>query len=248
MSSPAETDRLDVLAIGAHPDDVELFCGGTLARLAEQGRRVGIAHLTRGECGTRGSAEIRAEEAAEAARLLGAVQTTILDLGDGRLADDDRRRRAVVELLRQARPSVVLTHLDDERHPDHAATQRLVTSAAFLAHVGGYEAGGQRHRTGAVVFFHGHERRTPPAIDWIVDISGTFPKKRAALGAYGTQFNARPGDAAPPTHISSPAFWTQIEVTARRLGALIGAEFGEAFSFREPAHRDHPFIRLFERD
>jgi N-acetylglucosamine malate deacetylase 1 len=237
---------LDLLAIGAHPDDVELFCGGTLMSLGGEGRRVGLAHLTRGESGSRGSADIRAKEAAEAARILGAATNVTLDLGDGQLADTDDQRKAVVELIRRFRPTVVLTHFEEDRHPDHGATRALVRSAVFFANVGGYDAPGERHGVQALVYFHGHEGRGLPPADWIVDISSVYERKLDALRAYATQFNAPPGDVEPATYISSAVFWSRIEMTARRYGAMIGAEFGEAFSFQDAPHRDHPFVRLFE--
>jgi N-acetylglucosamine malate deacetylase 1 len=248
LSSHSTTDRLDLLAIGAHPDDVELFCGGTLALLARMGRRVGLAHLTRGESGTRGSAEIRAKESAEAARALGASSSVTLDLGDGRLADTDHQRKAVVELIRRFRPKVVLTHFEEDRHPDHAAARALVRSAVFFAHVGGYAASGSRHKVGAIAYFHGHEGRGLPPADWIVDVSPVYGLKLEALRAYATQFNAPAVDASPATHISSPEFWSRIEITARRYGSMIGAEFGEAFALQDAPHRAHPFIRIFEND
>lgn len=245
MSGHLLTEPLDVLAIGAHPDDVELFCGGTLALLASRGLRVGLAHLTRGECGTRGTPQIRAEESKAAAEILGASFVRTLDLGDGRLADTEEQRRAVVELIRETRPRVLIGHAEEDRHPDHSAAHDLVRFASFLAHVGGYDAPGDRHEVGATVYFLGHERRWLPPADWIVDISGVYNQKQEAMKAYATQFNAPEEDQAPATYISSGAFWTRIDVTARRIGALIGAEYGEAFLLRDAPHLDHPFIRLF---
>lgn len=245
MSGHPLTEPLDVLAIGAHPDDVELFCGGTLALLAGRGLRVGMAHLTRGESGTRGTPQIRAEESRAAAEILGACFVRTLDLGDGRLADNDDQRRAIVDLIRETRPKVLIGHAEEDRHPDHSAAHDLIRFASFLANVGGYDAPGERHEVAATVYFLGHERRCMPPADWIVDISEVYEKKQRALKAYATQFNAPEADEAPATYISSGAFWTRIDVTARRLGALIGADFGEAFQFRDAPHLDHPFVRLF---
>lgn len=246
MGGHSPTEPLDVLAIGAHPDDVELFCGGTLALLAGRGLRVGMAHLTRGECGTRGTPQIRAEESRKAAEILGVEFVRTLDLGDGRLADSEEQRRAVAGLIRETRPRVLLGHAEEDRHPDHTAAHHLIRFASFLANVGGYDAPGERHEVGATVYFLGHERRWLPPADWIVDISAFYEKKREAIQAYSTQFNAPKEDRAPATYISSGEFWKRIDVTARRIGALIGAEFGEAFLLRDAPHRHHPFIRLFD--
>lgn len=248
MSAQSPTDGLDVLAIGAHPDDVELFCGGTLALLASKGRRTGLLSLTRGECGTRGTPEIREKESSAAAEILGLAWQRTLDLGDGQLADGDAQRRAVVAVIRQTRPSVIIAHGIEDRHPDHTAANALARSASFLANVGGYNTSGERHEIGALVFFQGHERRVLPAADWIVDISAVYERKLAGLRAYGTQFVAPADDSEPATYISSRGFWKRMEATARRFGALIGSEYGEGFNFQTPAHRDHPFVRLFDRD
>lgn len=246
LSGHPPSDGLDVLAIGAHPDDVELFCGGTLALLAARGRRTGILRLTRGESGTRGTPETREKEARAAARALDVAWLRTLDLGDGRLADGEAQRRAVAAVIRESRPRAILTHGMEDRHPDHTAANALVRSAVFLANVGGYDVPGERHETGALVFFQGHERRALPAADWIADISPVYERKLTALRAYGTQFHAPPDDEEPGTYISSAAFWKRIEATSRRFGALIGSEFGEAFNFQTIAHRDHPFVRLFD--
>ncbi len=247
MSGQLPTEPVDVLAIGAHPDDVELFCGGTLALLARAGFRIGMVHLTRGECGTRGTQEIRAQESRIAAEILDASWVHTMNLGDGKLADGEPQRRAIVELIRQARPRVILGHGKEDRHPDHSAAHRLMRSTSFLANVGGFEAAGERHEVGAVVYFQGHERRSLLPADWIVDITETYASKRKALEAYATQFKAAEGDSEPATYISSAKFWNRIETTACRLGDLIGVEYAEAFSFREPPHRGHPFVQLFEK-
>lgn len=245
---------LDFLAIGAHPDDVELFCGATLAALARRGWRTGILHLTRGECGTRGTAETRAQESEAAAKILGVAVARTLDLGDGRLASSHESRLAVVAALRELRPRVVATHdAGDRRHPDHRAAHELVRDAVFLANVGGYPAAGERHKAEELVFFLGHEGKEPPRPDWIVDATETTEAKLAALRCYGTQFHL-PGDGAagadspppegPATFLTSTEFRDLQENRARRWGLAIGTRHGEAFQFLSHAHPGHAFVRM----
>lgn len=257
---------LDLLAIGAHPDDVELFAGGTLALLASAGFRVGALHLTRGECGTRGTPEIRARESADAARALGLAHVETLDLGDGRLDSSHARRLAVVDALRRLRPRVIATHdAGDRRHPDHRAAHELTLDACFLANVGEYPPRGEpaspdgadamggtrrpRHLVEEVVFFLGHEGREPQRPDWIVNLGPAegeiLRAKTAALAAYGTQFFS-PGreTEGPATLLSSPVFATMQETRARRFGQSIGVEFGEGFALRSTPHAGHAFVRM----
>lgn len=243
-SEPAQP--LDLLAIGAHPDDVELFAGGTIALLAKRGRRVGVLALTRGECGTRGTPETRAQEFQAAAKILGAVSAEILDLGDGRLENSLASRKAVVEALRRSRPAVVMTHHSETRHPDHRRAHDLVRDAAFFSHVGGFDAAGERHRVKEIVFFLGHESRSTPSPDWIVDIGETFETKLAAMRAYETQFHHPEKTAAgPQTELTSHNFWANLENSARHWGKLIGAPLGEPYLFNSTPHLKHPFVELF---
>lgn len=243
--SDNEGGKLDVLAFGAHPDDAELFAGGTLALLARRGYRVGFADLTRGEMSTRGDVPTREKEAAAAAETIGAVQRIVLDLGDGRVRDSDENRLAVVKTLRRYRPSVVMTHYLEDRHPDHLGAHDLLRSACFLSYVGGFEADGERHKVPALVYFFGHERRSQPAPDWVVDVTETFETKLEALRCYKTQFRA-PKDESPEkrTFISSPEFWDLIEMTAKRYGLLIESTYAEAFKFQGAAHAGHPFVQM----
>lgn len=252
MPGDVSPEPIDLLAIGAHPDDAELLAGGTLALLAKRGKRVGILDLTRGECGTRGTPESRAAESLAANRILGIAERVTLDLGDSRLENSNPNRQQVVNVLRRLRPSVVVTHFGFDRHPDHARAHELVRDACFLANVGGYPADGERHQVGALAFFFplvGVDPRTP---DWVVDISETFETKLKALKAYRTQFY--PGDTAnksamedePQTYLASKDFWEMIDAHSRRWGQLIGARYGEAFLFQQPAHAEHAFVRLLK--
>ncbi len=245
--------KLDVLAIGAHPDDVELGCGGTLALLARAGRRVGILHLTRGERGTRGTPEERLTEAERAAEALGASDLAFLDCGDGGLRTGEAEEEALIEVLRAWRPDLVLSPTPHDRHPDHTRAHRLVESACFYS---GLRERGQPaedrepHRPAAVFSFMQHDPFEP---SFIVDVTATWEVKRRALAAYRSQLfqadrEADPADdkarAAPPTKISSPEFSLMVEGRARHFGILVGAAYGEPFWSRLPLAVPDPFLIL----
>jgi bacillithiol biosynthesis deacetylase BshB1 len=220
---------LDVLAIGAHPDDVELGCGGTLALLAEQGKRVGIAHLTRGERGTRGTPEERQQEAERAAAALGAAAVDFLDCGDGSLRSGEAEEDAVIHLLRRYRPRLVLGPTPRDRHPDHGRAHQLVAAAAFYSGLA-RRATGKPHRPAAVWSFMQHDPFEPSLI---VDVSSVWSKKLASLAAYSSQLHQAGAPAArrpePMTKVATPEFALAMEGRARHFGLLIGAEFGEPF-------------------
>jgi bacillithiol biosynthesis deacetylase BshB1 len=234
----------DTLAIGAHPDDAELFAGGTLACMAAAGARVAVLDLTRGEAATLGSPELRAREAAEAARILGLQPREQLALRDGGLANDDAQRQAVVEAIRRLRPRLVLTHGGEDRHPDHRAAHALVRDAVFFANVAGYQAAGERWKVQGIAYFPGNSFQPDPPADWVVDISSAIATKKAALEAYSSQFKVMGGETGSPTYIGSPEFWGQLDRRARMWGHYIGVEYGEAFLLPTPAHAGHPLVRL----
>lgn len=223
--------KLDVLAIGPHPDDVEIGCGGTLALLAEQGKRVGILHLTRGERGTRGTVEEREAEARAAAEALGAVAVEFLDCGDGALRHGEAEEDALIAVLRHFRPEILLGPAPADRHPDHGRGHRLVADAAFYA---GLErrGEGEPHRPGAVFSYMQHDIFEP---DFVVDVSRTWEKKLASLAAYGSQLH-QPGQNRdePMTKVASPEFARAITGRAQHFGLLIGAAYGEPFGSRGP--------------
>jgi bacillithiol biosynthesis deacetylase BshB1 len=218
--------KLDVLAIGTHPDDVELSCGGTLALLAEQGRKVGIVHLTRGERGTRGTPEEREEEARRAALALGVEPPRFLDCGDGALRRGMAEEDALIAVLRELRPEIVLGPPAFDRHPDHMRAHELVRDAAFYAGLA-RRGEGEPHRPGAVFSYMQHYGFEP---SFVVDVSSTWGKKEAALAAYGSQFYQPESNRdEPQTKISTPAFSRSIEGRSRHFGQMIGAELGEPF-------------------
>lgn len=223
--------HLDLLAIGAHPDDVELACGGTLAQAAARGRRVGILHLTRGEAGTRGTAEERRGEAENAAAALGAVSLDFLDLGDGRLRTGEAEEDELIAVLRRLRPELVLSPAPSDRHPDHGRAHLLVETACFYAGLR-RRGHGEPHRPAAVFSFMQHDPFEP---SFVVDVTAGWPAKIAALDAYRSQLH-QPGERRdePVTKVASEDFRLAVEGRARHFGALVGATFGEPFWSRLP--------------
>lgn len=221
----------DVMAVGAHPDDVELACGGSLARLAAAGRRVGIVDLTAGEMASRGSVAQRREEAARAAGALGAAWRTCLELPDGGLAaHDPAQQSAVVAVLRRAQPRAVLAHHGGDPHPDHRQAAELMRRASFLAGVGRFGAElGPPWRPALLLAFPGPRQLLTPHL--VVDVTSFRAAKRAAVTAHESQFEAswEEGAGGPPTHLSSGYFLAAVEGRDRAAGNLIGCEFGEGF-------------------
>lgn len=224
MSAVGST--VDVLAIGTHPDDVELSCGGTVARLVAEGHRVGILHLTRGERGTRGTPEEREQEAQRAGEALGVAVVEFLDCGDGALRHGEAEEDALIAVLRRLRPEIVLAPPRDDRHPDHGRAHRLVTDACFYA--GLVRRGeGVAHRPGAVFSYMQHHAFEP---SFIVDVGAHWPAKIAALAAYDSQLYS-PDDTRrePLTKVASREFALAVEGRARHFGQMIGVELGEPF-------------------
>jgi len=232
---------LDVLAFGAHPDDVELTVGGTVLALRAQGYTVGIVDMTRGEMGTRGSPEIRAQEATEAARRLGVEQRRNLGLPDGRVALDDASREAAIRVLREFRPTLVLAPVERDLHPDHGWTGRIVREACFLAGLERWDTGQPRHRPRAVLGYFSHTTVEP---DLVIDITQFYEQKKAACLAYASQFHD-PDSSELATYISSEGFWDWWEARARSLGQRIGAAFGEGFVHDGPVPVRDP-VKQFE--
>jgi N-acetylglucosamine malate deacetylase 1 len=239
VTQPAHP-KLDVLAVGAHPDDVELACGGTLALAVRRGRTVGIVHLTGGESGTRGTLEERREEAAAAARALGAASLDLLDCGDGELRTGRAEEDALIRLLRRYRPEVVLSPPPEDRHPDHGRAHRLVAAAAFYAGLAGRrlpgeDAGLPPHRPAAVYHYMQHDSFDPA---FVVDVTAAWDAKKAALACYASQLQVPAewrGEASeserdePVTKVATREFSLAVEGRMRHFGLLIGAALGEPF-------------------
>jgi len=223
-------EQVDVLAFSPHPDDAELGCGGTLAALAARGLSFGIVDLSRGEMATRGTPEVRAREAREAARILGARFRETLDLGDGGLRTDRAAELRVVEAVRRARPRIVLAPLPADRHPDHARAGRLVPEAAWYAGLARLVTDVPAHRPDQVLFYATYVLVAPT---FLVDISATFAAKLAALRAYRSQF-FDPNSREPETYVSSKGFFDGIEARARALGRIANVEYAEGFVSNAP--------------
>lgn len=232
---------VDVLAIGAHPDDIELTCGGTLSKLKAAGYRFGIVDLTRGEMGTRGTAQIRAVEARRAAEILGAEFRESLDLGDGGLRKGREEELEVIEVIRREKPRVVITPYPDDRHPDHRRAGQLVTDAAYYAGLRRLETAHPAYRPQQTVYFSTFDPRPP---DFVVDVTPFIETRRAAMRAFASQFHdAR--SAEPQTVLSQRDFLEMVESRARQHGALIGVEFGEGFLARRPPRVDD-LVKAYE--
>lgn len=236
---------LDVLAVGSHPDDVELGCGGTVALLARRGRRVGILHLTRGEAGTRGTVEERRAEAEAAGRALGAARVDFLDCGDGRLRTGEAEEDDLIALLRRLRPELVLAPTPADRHPDHGRAHRLVEDACFYAGLAGRGVAGgpdEPHRPAAVFSYMQHDPFRP---GFIVDVSATWEAKMAALDAYKSQLHQPDEERDEPvTKVATREFRLAVEGRARHFGQMINATFGEPFTSRLPLAVADPWTLL----
>jgi bacillithiol biosynthesis deacetylase BshB1 len=231
---------VDVLAIAPHPDDIEIAAGGTVARLVSSGVSVGMIDLTRGESATRGTPELRAEEAAAASVVLGVAFRETLGLPDGGLSCRDRGHlEAVTAAIRTHRPSLILTLHENDDHPDHVEGAGLVRRAAYLAGLANWPGPGQVvHRPHRILFAMGR-RLFPPSL--IIDVTESYPVKRRALAAFQSQFQRDPQDPVR-TPISEPGFLPRIEGRDRHYGGQIEVEFGEPF------HCDVPLAVMHPRD
>jgi bacillithiol biosynthesis deacetylase BshB1 len=229
------TNPVDLLAIAAHPDDAELTCGGTLIKAARAGRRTAIVDLTRGETGTRGSAEQRAQEAAEAGRVMGVVERVQAGLPDAHLHNTDATRRTVVELLRRLRPSVVILPFPVGRHPDHRVTAELGRDACYLAGLANYDAPGEPHRPAKVLYALAY-REDPVKPTFVVDISEEFETKMAAVRCYASQFEG--AQAAGEIFPTGQNLYDLIRVQNAHYGSLIRTRYGEPFMTHETVRID----------
>ncbi len=221
---------IDVLAVGAHPDDVDLTIGGTVAKLTSQGRSVTILDLTRGEMGTRGTVETRAEEAERASKVLGASERITLDLGDGILENSLESRRQVIEVIRDLQPALVLGPYWEDLHPDHAAAGRVLCSVMYPSGFLKFPAEGKPYRPNEYLFYMAHTPFTPSLV---VDVTGFHEKKMEAIRCFASQIHSADKDE-PPTGISQPDFLAMIEGRARYFGRLVDCTFGEPFLSRRP--------------
>ena len=223
--------KLDILAIGAHPDDVEMSCGATIAKEIAAGKKVGILDLTRGELGTRGSAELRKEEAKEAARILGVSVRENLGLADGFFENNKEAQLAIVRLIRHFKPEIVLCNAVEDRHIDHGKGSKLASDACFLSGLRKIqtEHDGQIQdawRPGRVYHYIQWKELEP---DFVVDVTGYMDQKLEAVFAYKSQFYDENSEE-PETPISSKNATDSLRYRNRNLGRLIGTEYAEGFT------------------
>jgi len=236
--------QIDVLAVFSHPDDAELNVAGTLLKLKHIGYRTGVCDLTRGEMGTRGTVEIRAQEATEAARVMKLDVRINLDQPDGHVWLTEEARTAMVRTIRALQPKILLTTHWDDPHPDHANTSRIVREAARLATMTRYdEQAGQAPVAMPAIMHSIFSRRVVPS--FIVDVSDFVEQKMNAIKSHSSQFYRAESDE-PATRISEKGFLDQIEFRMRYFGSLISVAAGEPFFVREALNVEDP-IRLLTR-
>jgi bacillithiol biosynthesis deacetylase BshB1 len=223
--------KLDVLAIGVHPDDVELGCSGTLINEVKRGKKVGIVDLTEGELGTRGTVETRYNEATEAARIIGASARENLKMRDGFFKNDEAHQLKVVQVLRKYQPEIVIGNILEDRHPDHGRAGNLIYDACFLSGLKQVqtvdEQGNEQGKWRPKYLLHFLQDRFYEP-DVIVDITDVFEQRMVSIKAYTTQFH-NPGSNEPETYISNSGFMDAIIARARLLGKRIGVQFAEGF-------------------
>lgn len=226
--------KLDILVLAVHPDDAELGCSGTIARHIAQGKKVGVVDFTRGELGTRGSAEIRDAEAAKAAEILGLHARENLRFRDGFFSNDEAHQLEVIKVIRKYRPEIIITNALDDRHPDHKRAGDLSNDACFLSGlpriVTELDGVQQEQWRPSLVLQFIQDRYLQP--DIIVDITDYMDLKLDSIKAYGTQF-FNPEVEETPTYISSPEFFESVIGRAREFGKSIGATYGEGFTSRK---------------
>jgi bacillithiol biosynthesis deacetylase BshB1 len=225
------TMKLDILAIGAHPDDIELGCSGTLISEVKKGKKAGIVDLTEGELGTRGTVKDRYEEAAEAARIMGISVRENLKMRDGFFVNDESHQMQLIRVLRKYQPEVVIGNILEDRHPDHGRAGSLIYDACFLSGLRQIETnnedGSPQEKWRPKMLLHYiQDRFYEPNI--IIDVSDVWQQRMEAVKAYKTQFHST-GSNEPQTYISSPEFLQALEARARLLGKRIGVMYGEGF-------------------
>ncbi len=226
--------KLDILAFAAHPDDTELSCGGTILKHVAQGKKVGVVDLTRGELGTRGTPEIRAQEAAKSAQILGLTIRENLGFADGFFTNDKKHQLTVIQKIRAYQPTIVLANAIDDRHPDHGKGASLLRDACFLAGlkmIETYDADGKKQAPWRPNALYHYIQDTYIKPDFVVDISGFIEQKMAAIQAFSSQFyNPTYQTNEPQTYISDKSFINRVKNRAADLGKPIGVDFAEGFT------------------
>lgn len=227
--------KLDILVFAAHPDDAELACSGTIVKHIAQGKKVGVVDLTEGQLGSRGSVELRYEEAAKASAILGLHARENLQMEDGFFRNDPEHQRKVITAIRKYQPEIVLCNAIADRHPDHGRGSELVSEACFYSGLRRIETEvdgeAQEHWRPKAVYHYIQDRYIKP--DFIVDISDHIETKMASVSAYSSQF-FDPNSSEPQTPISTPEFMEFIKARARQFGRSINAQYGEGFTVERP--------------
>jgi N-acetylglucosamine malate deacetylase 1 len=234
---------LDVLAFGAHPDDVELMAGGTIIKLVQSGYRVGMISLTQGEMGTRGTPEIRREEFSASAAIMGLAMHKMLDIPDGGVVVSEENKLKVIREIREWQPALLFAPYWETRHPDHSHCSHLVREAGFFAGLKKIYTGQTNFRPERVVYYCEHYHFSP---SFVVDVSSTFERRLEAIRAYRSQvFNPDVVEIdEEKTHISSPEYFHSLLARAEYWGGRIGVQYGEPFLVREAIKVDDPFALM----
>lgn len=225
--------KLDILAIGVHPDDVELGCSGTLINEIKRGKKIGILDLTQGELGTRGTVETRYQEAASAAMLIGASIRENLKMRDGFFKNDEEHQMKLIQVIRKYQPEIIIGNVLNDRHPDHGRAGHLISDACFLSGLAKIETkdekGGMQQKWRPKYFLQ-YLQDWYHEPDMLIDISDVFEQRMKAIRAYTTQFNSGQSEEdGPQTYISTPDFLESVIARARMLGKRIGVKYAEGF-------------------
>jgi len=225
--------KLDLLAFGVHPDDIELSCGGTLLIEKNNSKKTGIIDFTKGELGTRGTAETRTKEAENSAKILGVEVRENLEMADGFFLNDTENKLKIIKVLRKYRPKIILGNAPEDRHPDHGRASQLLTDAAFLSGLVKIETedeDGRQQEPWRPVHVFNYIQDTYLTPDFVIDISDVFEKKIEAIKAFATQFyTAKETGKEPQTYISSPEFLESIINRAKMFGRMAGVKYAEGF-------------------
>jgi bacillithiol biosynthesis deacetylase BshB1 len=223
--------KLDILAIGAHPDDVELGCSGTLMKQIDKGHKVGILDLTRGELGTRGSAETRMKEVEVSSKILGIHVRENAGFEDGFFTNDKAHQLELIKFIRKYQPAVVISNAKYDRHPDHARSAQLTYDACFLAGLPKIETrmNGEVQKAFRPKALYHYIQAIHTEPDFVVDISSYFERKLEAVRAFKSQFH-NPGSHEPETFISTPQFLEFVKARALHFGTPVGARYAEGFT------------------
>ena len=219
-------DSVDIMAFGAHPDDIEIGCSGTLIKMVEQGKSVVLVDLTQGEMGTRGSVEIRHKEAEASRKIIGATARENLKIEDGNVCVTKENKKKIAEVIRKYRPKLILLPYFKDRHPDHYQASELIYQGAYHAGLEKLDTGQEKFRPEKIIYYTLFSDVEEPS--FIVDITEQYDKKLAAVYAFETQFKANDNFYAE-TKLTSRSYNRMFEYRMGYIGSLIGADFGEAF-------------------